>query len=142
MSAVSNIPENAKIYLNKPYVQLYWDPSTRILTSHWSGFCTFDEIVAVGKRILDAVTFEHAEKVLYDARDIEVLDDQSQRYISGDFTRAMVNSGVKYAATVFPEDVFAKFSIDDIKENLSSNRGTSINYFNTISTAFNWLQSK
>lgn len=136
------IPDNAKIYLNKPYVQIFWDPERHILTSRWSGFCTADEIIAVGRRILDAVTFEKAEKVLYDARGIEVLDADSQNYISGTFTKEMVKSGVKYAATVFPEDVFAKFSVEDIHHKLRNKNGTHINYFKTISRACTWLEAK
>ena len=53
------------------------------------------------------VSFEGAKKVLYDARQIEMLDENSKNYISGDFTHEMIKSGVKYAAAVFPEDIFA-----------------------------------
>ena len=142
MSGDPNIPPDAKIYLNKPYVQLFWNPVDRILTSRWSGFCTTEEIRAVGKRILDAVTFEKAEKVLYDARRIEMLDEESQNYISGQFAHEMVGSGVKYAATVFPNDVLAKFSIDDIQKNLQKYNGSTISFFNSVWSACEWLKTK
>ncbi len=142
MSGDTSIPKDAKIYLNKPYVQLFWDPAGRILTSRWLGFCTNEEINAVGKRILDAVTFEKAEKVLYDARGIELLDEESQNYISGVFVQEMVGSGVKYAATVFPQDLLAKFSIDDIQRKLTRYNASSISFFDSIKSACDWLNSK
>ena len=145
MSTALNIPKKAKIYLNKPYVQVYWNIAARVLTSRWSGFCTFDEIKAIGKRIVDAVIFEKAKKVLYDAREIEILDESSQKYIAEEFTKQMIDAGISYSATVFPDDVFAKFSIDDIQgHQTSSNISSSSNnkYFHSVDEAITWLNSK
>jgi len=130
------------IYLDKPYVKVFWSPKDGILTSKWSGFCTYEEVRAVGDRIIDMVNFERVKKVLYDAREIEILDDDSLGYISGDFAKGMMRAGVKYAATVFPEDVIARFSIDTIQRRLSQNKGDLIAYHQTIGAANNWLRNK
>ena len=140
MISTVEIPKNANVYLDKPYVKVFWDPMTKILTSSWVGFCDFDEVSAVGRRILDAVNFEGAKKVLYDARQIEMLDENSKNYISGDFTHEMIKSGVKYAAAVFPEDIFAKITIDQIQKKLE--RTTAVIYFKSLATAFDWLKTR
>ncbi|PIB34832.1 hypothetical protein BFP72_05145 [Reichenbachiella sp. 5M10] len=142
MSTVPVLSEKSKLYLDKPYVKVFWNPEDRVLTSQWSGFCSFAEIKAVGERILDAVIFEQVEKVLYDAREIEVLDDESQKYISGTFTKDMISSGVKFSATVLPDDVFAKFSIDGIHQKLAHQRISNFEYFQSLSHAFLWLKEK
>lgn len=134
--------DNMIVYLDKPYVKVFWDPNNGILTSRWSGFCTYDEVRAVGDRIIDAVNFEGVKKVLYDAREIEILDDDSLGYISGDFAKSMIRAGVKYAATVFPEDIIARFSVDTIQERLSQVRGSVVVYYNTLGDASNWLEDK
>ena len=136
MAAV-DIPEFAKVYLDKPYVKVFWNPDDQVLTSTWSGFFDYSEISAVGRRILEAVSFERATKVLYDARGIEMLDDSSQQYIAGYFTKQMVRSGVKKAAAVFPDDVFAKFSVDQIQDNM--NRAVNVRFFKSTSEASQWL---
>ncbi|SMD37831.1 hypothetical protein SAMN04488029_3477 [Reichenbachiella faecimaris] len=136
------IPKDAKVYLNKPYVQVFWSPINKILTSRWTGFCTYDEIIAVAQRIIDAVTFEGARKVLYDAREIEVLDEQSQKYIAGDFTKEMIKVGIEYSATVSPTDVFAKFSLDDIQSAIKIAEASKNKFFQDVDEAFNWLLSK
>ncbi|UXP31137.1 hypothetical protein N6H18_12335 [Reichenbachiella agarivorans] len=142
MSAASISSNKIKVYLDKPYVKVLWDTEDGILMSRWSGFCTFDEIKAVSVRILDAVVLEGAKKVLYDAREIEVLDDESQEYISGAFTREMIQSGIMYSATVFPDDVFAKFSVDDIHKSLKGRKISNVTYFQSLPSAIEWLKSK
>ena len=137
-----SIPHNAKVYLDKPYVKVFWDPATKVLSSVWKGFSTFDEISAIGHRILDAVVFERATKDLYDAREMEILDNDSERYISGAFTKEMVGAGVKYAAAVLPEDVFAKYSIDNIQKTIVDNKKACVNYFKSMSNAVKWLENK
>ncbi|MEO9804703.1 MAG: hypothetical protein ABJF04_15710 [Reichenbachiella sp.] len=142
MNTSIEIPKNSKVYLNKPYVQVFWNPLNKILTSRWTGFCTYDEIKAVAQRIIDAVTFEGARKVLYDAREIEVLDEDSQRFIAGDFTKEMIKVGIEYSATVSPTDTFAKFSLDDIQSSIKIPEASNNKFFKTVDDAFDWLKSK
>lgn len=142
MESSIEIPKESKVYLNKPYVQVFWNPLNKILTSRWTGFCSYDEIKAVAQRIIDAVTFEGARKVLYDAREIEVLDEESQKYIAGDFTKEMIKVGIEYSATVSPTDIFAKFSMDDIQNSIKIPEASHIKFFQNVEDAFNWLKSK
>ena len=136
------IPSNAKVYLDKPYVTIFWDKTNNVLSTIWKGFSTYDEISSIGYRILDAVSFEKATKILYDVRRLEVLDNDSQEYISGKFTKEMVTAGVKYAAVVIPEDAFSKSSIDNIQKSILDNKEACINYFNSLPTAAEWLKNK
>ncbi len=140
MSIQFTIPEGAKVYLDKPYVKVFWNPNDKILSSFWNGFSTYDEIIAIGKRILEATALENAIKVLCDARGLEVLDQDSLEYISKSFTADMKAAGVKFAATVIPEDLLAKFSVDEIKKTQNDNKEVTVLYFNSISKAINWLK--
>lgn len=142
MNTSIEIPKDSKVYLNKPYVQVFWSPLSKILTSRWTGFCTHDEIKAVAQRIIDAVLFEGARKVLYDAREIEVLDENSQKYIAGNFTKEMIKVGIEYSATVLPVDIFAKFSVDDIQSSIKIPEASHNRFFQNIDDASDWLKSK
>ena len=142
MTESIDIPHNAKVYLDKPYVKVFWNPTTKVLSSIWKGFSTYDEISAIARRILDAVTFEKATKILYDARELEILDNDSEKYISGAFTKEMVGAGVKYAAAVLPEDSFAQSSIDSIKQTIVHNKKATVNYFKSLPKAVSWLEGK
>ena len=121
---------------------MFWDHKTKILTSRWSGFCTHDEILAVGQRIIDVVHIEGTSRILYDARGLEVLDTSSQRYITGKFTIDLMEAGVRVAAVVLPYDLFAQFTVDDIQKKLAQHGGAFVNYFKDVESAVDWLKVK
>ncbi len=136
------IPKGVKTYLDKPYVKVFYNPATCTLTSLWKGFSTFDEIKAVSTRILEAISIEGTCKVLYDTRQLEILDGESEKYISGTFTHLMKNAGVKYSAAVIPDDEFAQLSIDNIQKVQSNDSSTNAVYFSSMAKARQWLKHK
>ena len=142
MSRKSTIPKNSKVYLDKSYVQLYWNPTLKIIVCRWSGFCTHEEISAVALCLMDIVHLEGAKKILYDSQDMEVLDDASQKFISGAFTKQMIKAGVEYSATVFPEDIFAKFAVADIRKSMTNIKESNNSTFDSMKSALAWLKKK
>lgn len=137
---LSAIIKDSKLYLDKPYIKIAWSIKEGIMINHFRGFATHEEIVEIGKRIIEAVKIEKAKKILYDARGLEILDDNSREYIIKDFTRQIGDSGVQYAATVLPEDVFAKSTMGQIEESLSHLNDIN-RYFPSINKAVDWLRS-
>lgn len=139
---VSSLVNVAKIHMDKPYIKIGFNRRENILFNIWDGFASHEEVLEIGQRTIDAAIFEKATKVLFDSRHMEVLDDASHRYISTEFTREMLNVGVLYAATVLPEDIFAKQSIKQIKH-YQENAGVGhAHYFSSLQKAFDWLKSK
>ncbi len=130
------------MYLNKPYVKLVWDDDDGILITYWEGFASFEELKAVADRTLEAARHEGARRLLNDTRKMELLDDDSQQYISGEFTLKMVRAGVQFAATVLPEDDFAKESVEYIKGAIPTVVHHSNRYFTSVSKAKKWLKTK
>ena len=80
--------------------------------------------------------------MLFDTRNMEVLDEESQQYVSHEFARQMRDIGIKFTATVLPEDEFAQFSVDKIKNAIFTGTATEIKYFKKIGSAVKWLNSK
>lgn len=132
----------AKYYLDKPYITIGYDPVTGILFNIWNGFASFEEVLQIGKRTLEAALFEKPTKVLFDTRNMEVLDEESQQYVSNEFAKQMRDIGIKFSATVLPEDVFAQHSVDRIKNALLYGASTEVKYFKEISAAVKWLSAK
>ena len=124
----------------KPYIKVAWNEKEGILINHFKGFATHDEIVQIGTRIIEAVVIEKATKILYDARGLEILDDNSREYIIRDFARQVGDSGVLYAATVLPEDVFARSTMGQIEESLRYLNDVN-RYFPSVVKALEWLRS-
>jgi len=137
---LSSIIKDSKLYLDKPYIKIAWNGKESILINHFRGFATYEEISEIGIRILQAVEIEKAKKVLYDARGLEILDDKSRTYIVEDFAQLMADAGVEYAATVFPQDVFARDSISQIRDSLKYLSDVN-QFFGSVTKALEWLRS-
>lgn len=138
---ISQILKNSKIYMNKPYIKVGYNISNQFVFNLWSGFATYEEVLEIGNRTIDTCLAERAQRVLFDSRYMEVLDEPSRNYISNVFTEKMTKIGVKYAATVLPEDVFAIQSMEDIKDRLSEEKNVKVKYFTSTTKAVSWLRS-
>ena len=132
----------AKYYLDKPYITVGYDSVSGILFSIWNGFASFDEVLQISQRTLEAALFEKPTKMLFDTRNMEVLDEESQQYVSHEFSRKMRDLGIKFTAAVLPEDEFAQNSMDRIKNQIFTGTSTEIKYFGEMSAALKWLKSK
>lgn len=139
---LSQFLSDSKLYLDKPYIKVGFNTCECVLFNVWSGFSTYEEILEVGRRTIEAATKEGAYKVLFDSRKMEVLDMDSLAYISGEFTYQMNKIGIKYAATVLPVDLFAKISIDQIQGKLQDAQVAHGQYFKSFDDALAWLRSK
>ncbi|MEQ9423279.1 MAG: hypothetical protein RJQ09_02590 [Cyclobacteriaceae bacterium] len=137
---LSSIIKDSKLYLDKPYIKIAWNAKEGILINHFRGFATHEEIVEIGKRIVEAVKIEKANKILYDARGLEIIDDISRNYIVAEFTNDISKAGVVYAATVLPEDIFAKGSMGRIKDSLKHLDDVN-QFFSSVTKALEWLRS-
>jgi len=137
---LSSIIKDSKLYLDKPYIKVAWNQKEGILINHFKGFATYEEIVEIGKRIIEAVKIEKVRKVLYDARGLEIIDDTSRNHIINDFTRQMVEAGVLYAATVLPQDAFARSTMGQIEQSLKYMDEVN-RFFQSVTQALEWLRS-
>lgn len=139
MLSIATLLRESKTYLDKPYIKVAWHPQLNMIVHNWKGFATFEEVQEVGHRTLAAVQLEHAQKVLYDTRGMEVLDDRSRSYIAGEFTIKMIRAGIHYSATITPEDPFAQYSILAIKERMERHLPERVKYFAAFNQAVDWL---
>ncbi len=141
MISIATLLKESKTYLDKPYIKVAWHPRLNLIIHDWKGFATFEEILEVGQRTLEAVQMEHATKVLYDTRGMEVLDDRSRNYITNEFTLKMIRAGIHYSATVMPDDPFAQYTMHAIKERMERHFADRVRYFDAINKAIDWLVS-
>ena len=79
----------AKYYLDKHYIKVGYDPLSGILFNIWNGFASYEEVMQIGQRTIEAALFERPKKALFDTRHMEVLDEASQQYVSHDFAKKL-----------------------------------------------------
>ena len=130
------------LYFDKSYVKIAWNNKDKIIVSYWLGFFSKEEIIAAGNRTIQVARIENAKKILYDASNMEILDPASQLFISGEFTRQLVEAGIQYSATVLPKDSLARSSVNHIKELTEEKIQPRTVYFDNFSKALSWLRGK
>lgn len=133
--------DNARIYIDLPYVKVASHPGWGILFTYWSGFASYEDFVNIGERVSEIISKDQLEKILFDTRELEVIDDYSQAFISGDYTREMIRQGVRFAATVLPTDPIARESLMNIEHTVPVSEDYN-NYFDTAEEAIGWLLSR
>ena len=139
MTQSIKIPTGVNIYMDKPYIKIYFDSNKGVLFGVFKGFATLVEVEAIGRRMIEAVNREKVQKVLFDTRLIEVLDKESEKFISTTYTNQMISAGVEYSATVMPKDIFAQLSLDNIQKTHFEVGNPRISYFESITKALKWL---
>lgn len=130
-----------RVYIDLPYVKVACDLERGILFSYWSGFASYEEFVNIGERIVEIISKDQITRILFDTRDMEVIDDYSQAFISGDYTRDMIRLGIRYAATILPEDPIARESLMHIEHSVPVGESHN-NYFDTVEESLAWLGSR
>lgn len=139
---ISKLLQKATIYLDKDYIKVGFSEESKILFNVWNGFSSYEEVLEVGNRTIELAEKKSAKKVLFDTTNMEILDKASRDYISKQFTDKMNSIGVKYAATVLPEDIFARNTVKDIQIKLEQNQNVQVKYFDSCKKALEWLHSK
>jgi hypothetical protein len=134
--------KKSNLYMDKPYVKIGWNPKDEILASYWKGFFSLEEIVATGNRLIQVAKIEQAQKVLYDTTAMEILDETSQRFIAGEFTRHLVEAGILYSAAIVPKDFMAKTAVENIMAISPESIHNRSKIFNNFNTALRWLRKK
>jgi hypothetical protein len=128
--------------MNKPYVKVGWNDKDEILASFWQGFFSLEEIVATGNRLIQIAKTEQARKVLYDTTAMEILDETSQRFIAGEFTRHMVEAGILFSATIVPKDFMAKTAVEKILDHSPKEIMERSKIFESFDSGLRWLRKK
>jgi hypothetical protein len=139
---ISKLLQQATIYMDKRYIKVGYNEESKILFNIWNGFSSYEEVLEIGNRTIEIAEKKGAKKVLFDSTNMEILDKDSRDYISNQFTTKMTSLGVKYAATVLPEDIFAQNTVKDIQIRLQQNQKVQVRYFDSCKKALDWLESK
>lgn len=134
--------KRCNLYLDKPYVKIGWNPRDNILASYWKGFFSLEEIVATGNRLIQIAKIEKARKVLYDASAMEILDEESQQFVAGEFTRHMVEAGILFSAATLPNDFIAKTAVENIMAISPESISSRSKVFSSFEEALRWLRRR
>jgi len=137
--------EDCEIYLENPYVVMFWIERIRTiggvwkqapLGADWNGLATIQECLEVGLRIIRE---KNATRWVTDTRHMAVMPPEAQRWTTENWWPRALDAGFCWLAIVMPKSVIAKMAID---RSLAPSEEHETQYFGSVEEAITWLCTK
>jgi hypothetical protein len=129
-----------EVYKDYPYVTLGWDDEAKVAISTFkSGFMRAEAFKAAREEFLVLIKLKKAYKTLSDGREMAVLSQETQKWVSEDWAPRVLAAGVRYSAIIVPKDFLAKMSAEAI---VSNSADMTAHYFDDQAAALKWLKEQ
>ena len=90
-------------------------------------------------QILDKVRTSGKKKLLYDTRGLKVMSQGIQNWINEIWFPEANKLGISHMAFIIPESTFGKISMEQTNSRKEKVGNINIDYFNSMTTAKEWL---
>ncbi|MFB9863377.1 STAS/SEC14 domain-containing protein [Rufibacter immobilis] len=117
------------------------DTSFQAVLTTFSGFLKHKEFKAIALESLSLAQQSGFTKILVDTSQTRVIQQQSQKWIDGEWFPKALETGVRHMAFLIPEDIFGKMSVEATNKQIRQSGQIEIQYFGSLEEARNWLQS-
>lgn len=118
-----------------------YDKETKCALLSFKGFLTTQEFIAIAEQGHTLRKSNNSKKQLNDIEDMAVLTQDIQKYLKEKWFPKAVETGLKYFAFVVPKNVLGKMSMKGANTD-ADKTGIEIQYFDNLSEAKKWLNSK
>jgi hypothetical protein len=127
------------VYFNHPGVAVVtWDATIKAVHIEWQGWADSTEFVALNEAGLRALTEHHGSRFLSDSRNMKVVKQADQDWLSGDLFPRALAAGLRRVALIIPKSALAMMNVDRIADGFLETP-LAIEYFATVSEAREWL---
>ncbi len=130
-----------EILFEKPYLTIALDRELEALIVTWKGFTPSQDFRAGIDKVFEFMTLHNIKKSMTDLVEHRVIGAEDQEYAakrSVEFTRQYWE--VK-RALITPKDVFARFGIKQVNQQVAKEEQQDRQFFLTHEDARAWLQS-
>ena len=132
--------KNASPYFESAHIRIFWDEQMQCVVGEWLGFAKGNDFRKPLVKGLELARNMRARKWLADTRKLGVVTKDDLEWHEKELIPQFVQAGVRYVATVIPEDVFAKWSLEALKQAKELKESALIvNTFGTLDEAKAWL---
>jgi hypothetical protein len=128
-------------YFDKEFATVEYKPDSEIVVARMTEYADGEEFHAYMNSILDAVTEKDCPSVLADTRDHPPLDQADQNWSVETWGPKAEQAGVKQMATLAPESVVSKMSVESVTENAGSVDDIERRWFEEYEDAASWLEA-
>lgn len=127
------------MYYDSPQVEISWNEAFQIVELRWKAFAQGEQFRTAMNKVLDLVGLKHGSKVLYDNRNMSVISQDDQAWVSQNWVKRA--SDIQYCAVVQPEKTVAKSSLNRIVGTIDE-FPYEMNFFQSTDDAVQWLADR
>ena len=126
-------------YFNRPGVAIVkWDAACKAAHIEWQGWADPAEFAAANDALILALKQHGGSRALGDCRDMRVIKQSDQEWVSRDWIPRILAAGLRRMALVIPKSGLAMMNVQEIMSRVPGTK-LDVAYFGTIEEARDWL---
>lgn len=130
------------VYFEDKNWLIEWDEIRKWIKIDMIGFVQGEAHRNGSMKVVELMKQKKATKILTDTRQAKVLGLAEQKWVNEVWVPMMKAAGMRYTATVLPQNVIAQMSINAIAKTNKTVADLENAYFGTIEEAQDWLRTK
>ncbi len=132
------ITPTGDVYVDKPWLLMRWDSEHQCVFAEWKAFATSMEFQGALSTALEVVRERQAVNFVNDARRLELISDEDQRWIRYTWAPLAGASGLRRVAVVMAQSGLSKMAIQTMfKGRLRT--GLQSRTFDSLADAMKWV---
>ena len=125
--------------VNTEIYNIYFDEEINSVVMEWDGYATSTQFKEGTELMLNTLIQNNSFKVLADIKDMVLIGMEDQKWLDTHFLPRAIKFGFKAIAIIKPDNYFNKVAVESISYKVDKDK-LSINFFDNISDAKEWLQ--
>jgi hypothetical protein len=130
-------PADGDVYVNEPWLYMWWDGATSCVRSEWKGFANSAEFRAGVMKGLEAIRERHATAYVSDTRAVKVIVQDDQRWARDVVAPLMAAAGLKRMAAVVANGGLGKVTVEEVLRMVTI-EGMLVRSFHSMPEAMRW----
>lgn len=130
------------VYFEDKNWLIEWDEIRKWVKVDMIGFVQGEAHRNGSMKVVELLKQKKATKILTDTRQAKVLGLAEQKWVNEVWVPMMKAAGMRYTATVLPQNVIAQMSINAIAKTNKTVTDLENAYFGTMEEAQDWLRTK
>ena len=115
------------------------DQSIKAVIGIFHGFLEMETHKSIGNEILKLASEKSISKLVIDTSNLNVIRQETQKWIEADWFPRAAEQGVKFMAFVIPQDILGKMSTQRVNQRSG---GIEIQHVSSMEEAKSWIKSK
>jgi hypothetical protein len=132
-----DVPPKADVYLDEPWLTIWWDSSRKCVHGQWKAFATSAELRAGLMKGLEAIKQKRATAYVSDTRAIKLIVQKDQAWLQDTWIPLAMAAGLKRVAVVTGAPGLGKTTVMEIVKEVDDE--SFLRNFDTLSEAFAWV---